>query len=140
MVQRRITGAENMIKKTIFVLAGACALAVAADNPEEIKQRNDGYGNELEQYFRDYLVTKYPERAAGLWHRSYDNERAFLKSGCVIAELPGADHRMPLRAGIVFAGILVLPALFGGDAEKSEIGVVGLLNLGVLAEKADEFY
>jgi len=69
-----------MIRKTIFVLAGACALAVAADTPEEIKQRNDGYGNELEQYFRDYLVAKYPERAAGLWHRSYDNERAFLKS------------------------------------------------------------
>jgi hypothetical protein len=46
---------------------------------------------------------------------------------------------MPFRAGIVFAGILVLPALFGGDSEKSEIGVVGLLDFGVLAEKADEF-
>jgi hypothetical protein len=69
-----------MIRKTIFVLAGACALAVAADTPEEIKQRNDGYGNELEQYFRDYLVVKYPGRAGGLWHRSYDSESAFLKS------------------------------------------------------------
>jgi len=71
-----------MMEKKIFMLAGICALALSApgETPEKFRQRNEGYGNELEQYFRDELVARYPERAAALWHRSYDNERAFLRS------------------------------------------------------------
>jgi len=63
-----------------LVLASACAALAAGDVAEQTKQRNEAYGNELEQYFRDYLVTQYPERAASAWHRSYENEEAFLKS------------------------------------------------------------
>src|SRR5689334_18421691 len=72
-----------MIKSRTFALvlaAAALALSAAGDTPEPMKQRNEAYGNELEQYFRDYLVTQYPERAAKAWHRSYENEGAFLKS------------------------------------------------------------
>src|SRR5580765_7237398 len=63
-----------------LVLASACIALAAGDVAEQAKQRNQAYGNELEQYFRDYLVTQYPERAAMAWHRSYENQEAFLKS------------------------------------------------------------
>jgi hypothetical protein len=60
-----------------------CALssAVCAQDPaSQVKQRNQAYGDELEQYFRDYLVTQYSARAAKAWHRSYESQQAFLKS------------------------------------------------------------
>jgi len=63
-----------------LLLASALARAAADDTPEAMRQRNEAYGTELEQYFRDYLVTKYPGRAAKAWHRSYENQQAFLKS------------------------------------------------------------
>jgi dienelactone hydrolase len=63
-----------------FLLAAALTLPAADDVPPAFKQRNTTYGNELEQYFRDYLVTNYSERAAKAWSRSYVNEAAFLKS------------------------------------------------------------
>ena len=72
-----------MIKSRTFALvlaAVALALSAAGDTAEPMKQRNEAYGNELEQYFRDYLVTQYPERAAKAWHRNYHNEQAFLRS------------------------------------------------------------
>ena len=68
-----------MFKIGVFVLVLA-ALVSAAEVPETIKQRNEKYGSELEQYFRDYLVAQYPERAAKAWHRSYTNPQAFLES------------------------------------------------------------
>ena len=52
-----------MFKTTLFALLLA-TLVPAAEVPERIKQQNEKYGSELEAYFRDYLVTKYPERAA----------------------------------------------------------------------------
>src|SRR5512142_1238377 len=61
----------------------ACLLAVAAyaQQPgDAIQKRNDAYGNELEMYFRDFLVDQYPARAAKAWNRSYANVGAFLKS------------------------------------------------------------
>ena len=63
-----------------FLLAAALTLAAADDVPPAFQQRNTAYGGELEQYFRDYLVTNYPERAAKAWNRSYASEEAFLKS------------------------------------------------------------
>ncbi len=54
--------------------------AVPSGPADEFKKRNDAYGAELEQYFRDYLVNQYPGRAAAAWHRSYANEQAFLQS------------------------------------------------------------
>jgi len=71
-----------MAKAPIVTLIFVAALALPAggETPEAMKQRNDAYGNELEQYFRDYLVTRYPERATAAWHRSYTTERAFLES------------------------------------------------------------
>ncbi|PYT25259.1 MAG: hypothetical protein DMG57_25870 [Acidobacteria bacterium] len=58
-----------------------CALtASAAEVSDTFNKRNDSYGAELEQYFRDYLVTQYPERAANVWHRSYQNQQAYLTS------------------------------------------------------------
>jgi hypothetical protein len=68
------------------------------------------------------------------------NESAFLQGGGVLPELAGADYRVPLCAGLAFAGLFALPAFRGGDAEKSEIGVVGLLDLRVAAQIANEFY
>ncbi|HKX00156.1 MAG TPA: hypothetical protein VJN43_20620 [Bryobacteraceae bacterium] len=62
----------------VFLLASA--LALAAETPEAMKQRNQAYSDELERYFRDYLVTQYPARAATAWHRSYESQAAFLKS------------------------------------------------------------
>jgi hypothetical protein len=53
-----------MLKTTLFALLLA-TLVSAAEVPERIKQRNQKYGSELEVYFRDYLVTKYPDRAGG---------------------------------------------------------------------------
>ena len=68
-----------MFKTTLFALLLA-TLVPAAEVPERIKQRNENYGSELEAYFRDYLVTKYPERAAKVWHRSYASPQAFVES------------------------------------------------------------
>lgn len=68
------------LKTIALLLASAVELSSADDVATRMKQRNEAYGNELEQYFRDYLVTQYPERAAKAWHRSYENEQAFLKS------------------------------------------------------------
>ena len=64
----------------IALLLAAAELLQADDVSARMKERNEAYGNELEQYFRDYLVTQYPERAAKAWHRKYENETAFLKS------------------------------------------------------------
>src|SRR5690242_18838388 len=64
----------------IALLLAAAELLQADDVSARMKERNEAYGNELEQYFRDYLVTQYPERAAKAWHRNYENETAFLKS------------------------------------------------------------
>ncbi len=68
-----------MFKTTLFALL-LTTLVSAAEVPERIKQRNEKYGSELEIYFRDYLVTKYPERAANVWHRSYASPQAFVES------------------------------------------------------------
>ena len=68
------------MKTIVLVLAAAMTLPAADDLAERNKRRNEAYGGELEQYFRDYLVTKYPERAAKAWHRSYGSQAAFLKS------------------------------------------------------------
>jgi hypothetical protein len=68
------------MKTIVLVLAAAMTLPAADDLAERIKQRNEAYGAELEQYFRDFLVAKYPERAAKTWHRSYESQAAFLKS------------------------------------------------------------
>jgi hypothetical protein len=63
-----------------------CALAAPAwpqvqdELTEKINRRNDAYSDELERYFRDFLVEQYPERAANAWHRSYASTEAFLKS------------------------------------------------------------
>lgn len=67
-------------------------------------------------------------------------ESAFLQGGCVIPELPGAEYRMPFCARIVFASVFIFPALLGSDVEKSEIGVVGLLDFRVAAQIANQFY
>ncbi len=47
---------------------------------EEIRQRNERYGAELEQHFRRLLVEGYPERAGRLWNRVYTSIDAFLRS------------------------------------------------------------
>ena len=64
----------------LLLLFGTAVLSFPGDVAARVKQRNEAYGNELEQYFRDYLVAQYPERAARAWHRNYEDEQAFLKS------------------------------------------------------------
>jgi hypothetical protein len=62
------------------VLAATVTLWAADDVTERMKHRNETYGAQLEQYFRGYLVVKYPARAARPWHRSYESQEAFLRS------------------------------------------------------------
>jgi hypothetical protein len=69
-----------MTKTIALIVAAALALPAADNAPPAMKQRNEAYGTELEQYFRDYLVTQYPGRAAKAWHRSYESQQAFLES------------------------------------------------------------
>jgi hypothetical protein len=69
-----------MFPVKFFVLLLTAGLALSGELPERMKERNEKYGSELEQYFRDYLVTEYPERAAKRWHRSYSSTEAFLES------------------------------------------------------------
>jgi hypothetical protein len=60
--------------------AGVSAALAAPAPPGPIDQRNEAYREELEQYFRRYLVDDYPARAARLWQRSYTSVPAFLRS------------------------------------------------------------
>ena len=67
-------------KITALLLVAAITACAADDVPQKVKERNTAYGGELEQYFRDYLVAQYPDRAAKAWRRSYENQKAFLES------------------------------------------------------------
>lgn len=60
--------------------AGMSAQAPAAAPANPIEKRNEAYREELEQYFRNYLVDQYPARAAKTWQRSYSGVDAFLRS------------------------------------------------------------
>lgn len=60
--------------------AGMAAQAPAAAQANPIEQRNEAYRQELEEYFRGYLVEQYPARAARTWQRSYSGVDAFLRS------------------------------------------------------------
>lgn len=60
--------------------AGMASPAGVAAQPGPIDQRNEAYRQELERYFRSYLVDEYPARAAKRWQRSYTGVDAFLRS------------------------------------------------------------
>ncbi len=62
-----------------MLLCGTSLLA-AQDPKAAIESRNNAYGAEIEQYFRDTLVTAYPQRAARAWNRSYRSIDALVKS------------------------------------------------------------
>ena len=69
-----------MFQSQLLITVLAATLVSAAELPDSIQRRNEKYGNELEQYFRNYLVTQYPERAAKSWHRSYASLETFVAS------------------------------------------------------------
>jgi len=53
----------------------------AADGWKAFEEaRTDAYAKELETYLREYLVDKYPLRAAEAWDRDYSSVGAFLRS------------------------------------------------------------
>jgi hypothetical protein len=60
--------------------AALASPAGAAAAPGPINERNEAYRQELEQYFRGYLVDGYSARAAKSWRRSYTSVGAFLRS------------------------------------------------------------
>ncbi len=62
------------------LFASMPATAEDLDLKQFEEDRNGAYAAQLESWFRDYLVEKYPERAAGLWERDYSSTEAFLKS------------------------------------------------------------
>jgi hypothetical protein len=62
------------------MLALYAALAAGADLPDPMRARNQHYADQIEQYFRDYLVRDYSGRARESWKRSYVSVPAFLKS------------------------------------------------------------
>lgn len=66
--------------KSLAILALYAALAAGADLPGPMRARNQRYADQIEQYFRDYLVRDYSERARESWKRSYVSVPAFLKS------------------------------------------------------------
>ena len=63
-----------------LLLAGTLLLNAADDVSPAVTERNLQYQNQLEGYFRDYLVNQYPSRAAGLWHRDFSSLAAFERS------------------------------------------------------------
>jgi len=101
----------------VVVLATIMTLRAADDPTGQMKQRNEAYGAQLEQYFRDYLVGKYPARAAQAWHRSYENQEAFLRS---VAPNRERYRRMFSPPDLQPAGALERkprPDVRGGNAE-----------------------
>jgi dienelactone hydrolase len=58
----------------------ALATAFAQDAGKRIEARNDRYSEEIERYFRAYLVDEYGARAASAWKRDYRSIEAFRKS------------------------------------------------------------
>jgi dienelactone hydrolase len=76
MTRRRFPAAFAGVSAALASPAGAAAAAA----PGPIEQRNDAYRQQLEQYFRKYLVDEYPARASKMWHRSYTGVAAFLRS------------------------------------------------------------
>ena len=81
-----------MIDKTILRVAAlwlACiGMATAADEPpapaDDLKSfeeaRNERYADQLEAWLSDWLVNRYPQRAAQAWQRDYSSVDAFLAS------------------------------------------------------------
>lgn len=66
--------------RTLLALALLVPPASPAQATEAIRQRNERYGAELEQYFRRLLVDGYPERAGRAWNRDYTSIDAYLRS------------------------------------------------------------
>jgi len=66
-----------MVPSLLLALVSAAAAQAPA---KAIRQRNDRYAAELEQYFRQVLVEQYPERAGRAWRRDYSSIDAFLRS------------------------------------------------------------
>ena len=62
----------------ILVVFLFCSSGLA--QPEFVKPRNEAYAEQLESYFRQWLVDHYPERAEEHWDRSYSSIEAFLAS------------------------------------------------------------
>jgi len=71
-----------LTRRTWLLGGGSAPLArAAAEHPAEaVRQRNEQYARDLEQYFRQQLVEEYPARAAQAWSRSYATVTAFLSS------------------------------------------------------------
>jgi dipeptidyl aminopeptidase/acylaminoacyl peptidase len=69
----------------LLALSGEVAHAAQAKAPATaedpaIAARNEVYAKNLERYLVDWLVEKYPERAAAAWHRDYSSHDAFVRS------------------------------------------------------------
>jgi hypothetical protein len=71
-----------MTRRTWLLGGGGVPLirAAAEEPAQAVRQRNEQYAQDLEQYFRRRLVDDYPARAAKAWRRSYASVPAFLKS------------------------------------------------------------
>jgi hypothetical protein len=63
----------------IFLLF-AVTNPICLSQTEDLEQRNEGYREELEAYFRQFLVDEYPERVEQLWDRKYTSIDAFHRS------------------------------------------------------------
>jgi hypothetical protein len=48
--------------------------------PQDLESRNEAYREELEDYFRQFLVEDYPLRSAQYWNRDYSGVEAFRES------------------------------------------------------------
>lgn len=68
------------MRNPFALIALSATLATGADLPEPARTRNQHYTEEIEHYFRNYLVRDYPERAGKAWKRSYTSVPAYLKS------------------------------------------------------------
>jgi hypothetical protein len=54
--------------------------SVSFSQPGDLESRNEAYREQLEDFFRKFLVEDYPERADKYWNRSYVSIKAFQES------------------------------------------------------------
>lgn len=76
----KITCLSIVSMALVAVTADGVVHAAPPNSQSDITIRNTDYAEQLENWFRTYLVDEYPERAAKAWNRSYESVEAFHKS------------------------------------------------------------
>lgn len=120
-----------------IALCGPAAAIQAAAAPkvsdfEQLEEdRTNAYAAELEAFLRDYLVARYPDRAAAAWSRDYGSIEAFWKS----VEPNRAAWRNLVKTGAARRD--PHPPLAEREAEWLTVPLGGLAAEGIFAVPAE---